>query len=200
MHIILTVSCHIHQSLFFGISKCLLIHVSEVKYAILIFNMLGALNMTLLIRSLFLLVISFSSMQLHALPENLSEYTFHNPTWENDSSSKSFITTRCSVVNLIASERLSQDKRTGSENLSESFKSFSTTFALYSEILYKLGGGSIKSFQDRALHWTTLYSQDAIDNINNFNQMTRGDFGEDLKFCNQTVLDFILKDIETLPE
>jgi len=144
---------------------------------------------------LLLLIIPFN---LYALPNSLNEYISSNPTWKTDISSKSFMATRCSIVNIISSERVSEDPRPESKSLSEGFKTFSAIFALYSDTLFTMGGGSKDNFKDRARHWAKLYGEEAVSNINNYNEMTRGDFGQDLLFCNQIMYKFIEKDIKNI--
>jgi len=39
---------------------------------------------------------------------------------------------------------------------------------------------------------------DAVNNINTYNEMTRGDIGEDIMFCNQTIYPFIVNDLDNL--
>jgi len=141
---------------------------------------------------LLLLILPFN---LYALPNSLNEYISSNPTWKTDISSKSFMATRCSIVNIISSERVSRPE---SKGLSEGFKTFSEIFALYSDTLYTMGGGSKDNFKERALHWAKLYGEEAVNNINNFNDMTRGDFGQDLLFCNQIMYKFVEKDIKNI--
>ena len=140
----------------------------------------------------------FNSHLVFSLPNTLNEYITHNPTWKDDLSSKSFMATRCSVINLIASERLSSDTRPESKPLQESFTIFATTFAIYSETLFIMGNGTKDKFQERAAHWAAIYGEEAVNNINTYNEMTRGDIGEDIMFCNQTMYPFIVNDLDNL--
>jgi hypothetical protein len=149
-------------------------------------------------KKIIVFILFSASISVFALPESLNEYVLRNTTWETDLSSKSFISTRCSIVNLITSERLSGDNRSDSKQLGNNYKTLSTTFALYSDVLFTVGGGSKDKFQERALHWTKIYGDVALSNINSFNNMTHGKFGEDLLFCNKTMYEFILKDLESI--
>ena len=149
-------------------------------------------------KKLLILLTLTLPFNLYALPNSLNEYISSNPTWKTDISSKSFMATRCSIVNIISSERVSEDTRPESKSLSEGFKTFSAIFALYSDTLFTMGGGSKDNFKDRALHWAKLYGEEAVSNINNYNEMTRGDFGQDLLFCNQIMYKFVEKDIKNI--
>jgi hypothetical protein len=143
----------------------------------------------------FFLVL-FSVTTFASLPQSLEEYIATNPTWEKDISSKSFIATRCSVINILAAER--SGSHPNAQSLAKTFNESASVFAMYSDYLYKLGGGETEQFHQRAAHWANVYGQEAVDNINTYNDMTHGEFGEDLMFCNQAFMNFVSKDINNL--
>jgi hypothetical protein len=144
------------------------------------------------------LIMLLISLNASALPESLNDYVLKNTTWKTDISSKSFMATRCSVINLMVSERLSGDNRENRKNLADKYIELATIFAEYSDLLFKTGGGSNDKFKERALHWTKIYGEEAVYNINNYNNMTNGEFGQDLLFCNQSFYEVVIQDIDKL--
>jgi hypothetical protein len=138
----------------------------------------------------------FTFSAFASLPQSLAEYIAANPSWKTDISSKSFMATRCSVINILAAERSGANPST--QYLKESFNESSTIFVMYSDFLYTLGGGQAEQFKNRMTHWADVYGQEAVENINTYNDMTHGEFGDDMMFCNKEFLNFVQTDIDNL--
>ena len=129
-----------------------------------------------------------------SLPQSLGEYIKVNSNYKNEDSSKSFIASRCAVLNLFVYER---SKDYGTEEflkLAEQAEMLSEMFFNYSKILYLKSGGDEEQFMLRFSHWTKLYGDEAVENIRTYNNMMEGEFGDDVDFCNQNFSSFVMND------
>ena len=125
----------------------------------------------------------------YSLPETLDEYISQHPTWNSsDMALLSYITSRCSVLSLVISERYKNQNDAQSKKLYKLTSSRATLFAIYSDAAFKEIGGTTKSFQERAKVWAKLYGEEGVSNTNVYGTFIRGDIASDLTTCGEQVL------------
>ena len=124
----------------------------------------------------------------NSLPNTINEYFIKNPSWKNEPSSQNFLSVRCFVINKIALERIEGGAPSSYDpSIKELYKETLDLFSDFTVLTAQAATVSTEALKERALHWGTIYAEEAVSNWNNYNDMWHGDLGEDLMSCNQVV-------------
>ena len=77
----------------------------------------------------------------------------------------------------------------------EDAKLFFFSFATFASAMSKI---STEQSDARMIHWTKLYSKEAVSNWTNYNNMMQGKIGEDLITCNKVVINKLSNYVDTI--
>jgi hypothetical protein len=132
-------------------------------------------------------IFCFFPITAFCLPQTINDYLIKNPKWASESSSQNFLAGRCAALNTIVVERLKTIDKSEPELLKqyEDAKLFFFSFATFASAMGKI---STEQSDARMIHWTKLYSKEAVSNWTNYNNMMQGKIGEDLMTCNKVVI------------
>jgi hypothetical protein len=142
-------------------------------------------------------IFCFFPITAFCLPQSINDYLIKNPKWANESSSQNFLAGRCAALNTIVIERLKTIDKSEPELLKqyEEAQLFFFSFATFASAMGKI---STEQSDARMIHWTKLYSKEAVSNWTNYNNMMQGKIGEDLMTCNKVVINKLSNYVDTI--
>jgi hypothetical protein len=142
-------------------------------------------------------IFCFFPITAFCLPQTINDYLIKNPKWASESSSQNFLAGRCAALNTIVVERLKTMDKSEPELLKqyEDAKLFFFSFATFASAMGKI---STEQSDARMIHWTKLYSKEAVSNWTNYNNMIQGKIGEDLMTCNKVVINKLSNYVDTI--
>lgn len=142
-------------------------------------------------------IFCFFPITAFCLPQSINDYLIKNPKWANESSSQNFLAGRCAALNTIVVERLKTMDKSEPELLKqyEEAQLFFFSFATFASAMGKI---STEQSDARMIHWTKLYSKEAVSNWTNYNNMMQGKIGEDLMACNKVVINKLSNYVDTI--
>ena len=142
-------------------------------------------------------IFCFFPITAFCLPQSINDYLIKNPKWANESSSQNFLAGRCAALNTIVVERLKTIDKSEPELLKqyEEAQLFFFSFATFASAMGKI---STEQSDARMIHWTKLYSKEAVSNWTNYNNMMQGKIGEDLMTCNKVVINKLSNYVDTI--
>jgi hypothetical protein len=142
-------------------------------------------------------IFCFFPITAFCLPQSINDYLIKNPKWANESSSQNFLAGRCAALNTIVVERLKTMDKSEPELLKqyEEAQLFFFSFATFASAMGKI---STEQSDARMIHWTKLYSKEAVSNWTNYNNMMQGKIGEDLMTCNKVVINKLSNYVDTI--
>ena len=122
------------------------------------------------------------------LPVTLNEYISKHSSWNSsDKSSLSYIASRCGILNKVISERY---KYVGAQDKYNRAIMDAVLFSSASSDIYKtrcINYACIKEekiiAEERVKKWTLIYGEEAVNNIDVYDEMIYGDIKSDISTC-----------------
>ena len=138
---------------------------------------------------LLIISILFISNALHAdVPQTIDNYLNDNPKWLTDPPSQNFLSARCGILNLVANQRLVEQKDAESQKLAKGYADVADMFFMFADFSKDIANISDDAYKERLQEWTKIYGEEVLKNWKQYNNAMHGDVGSDLMTCNKTIL------------
>ena len=112
--------------------------------------------------------------------ESIQDYLDNNPKWSEETKEIIYLTTRCSgILQVVGQHRIV----VGDQEYGPVLLELGRDLGLRSGQLALDEGLSEDNIKERMIYWMKRYADDSISNVDNYNNIFFGDFGDDFQFC-----------------
>ena len=111
---------------------------------------------------------------------SIQDYFDSNPSWSENTKDVIYLTTRCSgILQVVGQHQIV----VGDQEYGPVLLELGRDLGLRSGQLAIESGLSMENIKERMIYWMKRYADDSISNVDNYNNIFFGDFGDDFQFC-----------------